>query len=369
MDLNGNIEPSPEVASQQAPSASIETEGPHPHVDPAVTPPAQPKSPRRRALDLRWAASERSERTLSLERAARLALELGDQALRPRRRKEAASPALACDLYRRSAACSLRALSLVPATDAELESVVLDDSERSARQELPSLLEEAAPALLIEAAGSEERARALSSTLSLSTFRSFAATDAAELGPLATELGNFARKLLRTLETRHWRIEKPGVLRWLKLALLVVVACLVVVAAALGPEKWQASRDLAVGAPWKASSLYPGGCDSPAQDCALGTSYFVHTLEEENPWLEFDLREPRTVSGVRVVNRIDCCLERAQPLVVKVSLDHQKWREVARNNEKFSDWQAGFPATQARWVRFEIPKRTNLHFRRVRIFP
>ncbi|MGC4091097.1 MAG: discoidin domain-containing protein [Polyangiaceae bacterium] len=136
-----------------------------------------------------------------------------------------------------------------------------------------------------------------------------------------------------------------------------------------GPERWEARRDLAAGKPWTASSLYAGGCESPQQECPAGTTFFVHTADEENPWVEFDLGEARSVSGVRVTNRTDCCLERAQPLIVKVSTDHEKWREVARSQSKFSDWKVSFASSQARWVRFEIPKRTNLHLKRVRIFP
>ncbi|HET9929929.1 MAG TPA: discoidin domain-containing protein [Polyangiaceae bacterium] len=327
-----------------------------------------PKAPRPRPVDLAWAASSRSEQTLNLERAARLALELGDQALHPRRRGESKELALACDLYRRSAACSLRALALVPSSNAEVNDAIAREP-RSSEAELQNVVEVIPPALLIEAAGSEERAHALSQVVAFRKFRSFATSDAAELTALAPELANFARKLLAALEARHWRIERPAVLRWLKLAALVVLATLAVVALVFGPEKWEASRDLAAGAPWKASSFYTGGCDSPTQDCAAGTTFFVHTLEEENPWLEFDLGNARSVSGVRVVNRTDCCIERARPLVVEVSSDHQHWREVARNTEKFTDWKTSFPTTQARWVRFEIPKRTNLHLRRVRIFP
>lgn len=257
----------------------------------------------------------------------------------------------------------------MPATNADVNDAIVREPRSSDAAELPNVLEAIPLALLVEAAGSEERAQALSQVVSFRKFRSFAASDTAELSELAPELANFARKLLKALEARHWRIERPGVLRWLKLGALVTLAALVVLALVFGPAKWEASRDLAAGAPWKASSFYAGSCDSPAQDCAGGTNFFVHTLEEENPWVEFDLGSSRSVSGVRVVNRTDCCIERARPLVVKVSSDHKNFREVARNTEKFTDWKTTFPTTQARWVRFEIPKRTNLHLRRVRIFP
>lgn len=349
--------------------ASTEIQGSPEPAQASATPAAPSPVARRRALDLRWASSPRSERALSLERGARLALELGDQALHPRKRKAEPALALACDLYRRSAACSLRALALVPANEAELESALSVDSEGVPRHELPSLLEAAPPAVLIDAAGTEEAAQRLSQVLALNSFRSFAASEQAELTALGPELAAFARRLLRQVEVRQWRIERPGLLRWVKALGLVALAAVLVSAMVWGPEKWEASHDLAAGKPWKSSSLYPGGCESPAQDCPLGTTYFVHTLEEESPWLEFDLGAPRSVSAVRVMNRTDCCLERAQPLIVSVSTDHEKWKEVARSTEKFTDWKASFPTTQARWVRLQTPKRTNLHLKRVRILP
>jgi len=326
----------------------------------------QPRPRRQRPLDLRWAASPRSERALALERTARLALELADQAARPRR-GEVAAPALACDLYRQSIVASLRGLRLVPGSDAELTSALVDDAPEPS--ELASLLESAPQALLSEAAGGAERAQELSARLAQSSFRSFALGEPAELASLASELKGFASALLRTLESRQWRVERPGVLRWLKVALVAVLLLGVATAVAIGPEKWEASHDLAVGKAWRSSSTYPGACDSPSQDCPTGTNFFVHTTEEDSPWLEFDLGQVQNVSGVRVTNRVDCCLERAQPLVVSVSTDGRKWKEVARNTERFADWKYSFATVQARWVRFEIPKRTNLHLKRVRIFP
>ncbi|MFZ5892378.1 MAG: discoidin domain-containing protein [Myxococcota bacterium] len=364
MNLNGNTESLPGVANEGAAPGS-----PPPDAETNVAdPPAAAAKPgHERALDLRWAASERSERALGLERAARLALELADQALRPARKKQAPAPALAADLYRQSIACSLRALALVPASETELANAL--DVDTAAPAELSTLLESADSALLIQAAGSEERARSLSSMLSLGTFRSFAAMDAAELTQLGPELSSFAHELLSTVEERQWRIERPGAFRWLKIGGLSVLAIGLTLALIFGPEKWEASRDLAAGKPWRTSSTYQGGCESPAQDCPAATAFFAHTLEEENPWIEFDLGSLQTISGVHVTNRTDCCLERALPLVASVSSDQKTWKEVARTTQKFSDWKASFPAVQARWVRFEIPKRTNLHLRRVRILP
>ncbi len=43
-----------------------------------------------------------------------------------------------------------------------------------------------------------------------------------------------------------------------------------------------------------------------------------HTTLEKDPWVEVDLGEERAISRVTVTNRVDCCQERAVPMVVSV---------------------------------------------------
>jgi hypothetical protein len=148
-----------------------------------------------------------------------------------------------------------------------------------------------------------------------------------------------------------------------------LLAALALPAVSAVSDLLEAPRDLARGKPWQASSLYYGSCESPEQECPGDKSYFVHTQTENDPWLEIDLKAEQKVGGAHVVNRSDCCTERAVPLLFEVSTDHKRWREVARSTEPFRDWKPSFPSVPARWVRFKIPKIAPLHLKRVRIFP
>ncbi|MBK7858080.1 MAG: discoidin domain-containing protein [Archangiaceae bacterium] len=127
-------------------------------------------------------------------------------------------------------------------------------------------------------------------------------------------------------------------------------------------------RDLARNASWRTSSTF-AVCQPAAHSCASApTDIFFHTQEEDSPWLELDLKEPRTFSEVRVVNRSDCCAERAQPLVVELSDDAKQWREVARHDQVFSLWSARFASQTARYVRLRVPRKTAFHLVSVQVY-
>jgi hypothetical protein len=135
--------------------------------------------------------------------------------------------------------------------------------------------------------------------------------------------------------------------------------------------RWLADRsDLAAGKPWQASSAYYlPGCESPKQDCPGDKTYFVHTNQENEPWLELDLQSAKKMSSALVVNRTDCCIDRVVPLVFEVSDDHKRWREVARSRAPFREWKPTFAPVSARWVRLRVPRFSMLHLKRVQIFP
>ena len=135
-------------------------------------------------------------------------------------------------------------------------------------------------------------------------------------------------------------------------------------------REWSDDRnDLLRGRPWRASSLFEQGCESPAQSCEEQSHFFFHTREEENPWVEFDLGQAKRFSEVRVVNRTDCCRERAVPLVIEVSDDDVQWRIIDVRKDKFVTWNTRFPTTQARWLRLRIAGNAMFHLRSVRALP
>lgn len=179
---------------------------------------------------------------------------------------------------------------------------------------------------------------------------------------------------LRALGALIEAIEGPrhGIRRifWRRVTLaLVLLASLFGAAAALvalltPPE----GPDLAVGKPWQASSFYPGfpaSGNKPANPPE--GAFFSTTNEESNPWWMVDLQSAKSVGGVTVVNRSDCCLERAHPVVIELSTDGKTWKEVARRTELFRTWRATFAPHQARYVRLRALRRTHLHFKDVRV--
>lgn len=127
------------------------------------------------------------------------------------------------------------------------------------------------------------------------------------------------------------------------------------------------SSDLASGKKWTASSQTEIWVESGKIVDAPGPQVLFHTKEEESPWFMIDLETPTRVASVDVLNRQDCCRERAVPLVVELSNDTKAWREVARRDEVFSQWKASFAAQDARYVRLRVPRKTHLHLQRIGI--
>jgi len=125
------------------------------------------------------------------------------------------------------------------------------------------------------------------------------------------------------------------------------------------------SSGLALGKKWTASSSIEGWSDSGRMTDAPGNRIFFHTKEEESSWLDIDLETATPVSSVEVLNRTDCCGERAIPLIIELSTDHTTWKEVARRTEAFLDFRATFSTQNARYVRLRVPRRTHLHLERV----
>jgi len=92
---------------------------------------------------------------------------------------------------------------------------------------------------------------------------------------------------------------------------------------------------------------------------------FLHTAEEESPWVEIDLGELREIERVMVENRDDLGADRAVPLVVELGDPARRYHEVARRVEVFDRWTATFPKQQARYVRLLVPRKTILHLKNV----
>jgi hypothetical protein len=145
------------------------------------------------------------------------------------------------------------------------------------------------------------------------------------------------------------------------------LVCGLVVAISVGVARARLGPDLAAGKPFQTSSSYKGFTPGSHLVDGTETKLMFHTNEEKAPWVEYDLLVPTTVRSVDIQNRADCCHERAVPLVVEVSLDHNKWTEVARREETFRNLSLKFPPQQARYVRVHGVRRTWLHFQGMQV--
>jgi hypothetical protein len=68
---------------------------------------------------------------------------------------------------------------------------------------------------------------------------------------------------------------------------------------------------------------------------------------------------------VTVLNRVDCCANRALPLVIETSLDHQHWQVAATHKRNFGRWIARLDSDSARWVRLRTARESHLHLKAI----
>lgn len=367
--IGSNQSPGDAVASPPAePVPAVQPEQPGAVAVPAPVP-AQPRRPGvfRRTFEWFWQrralAALREEGRIGSPRAEELlrrgwvCLELAERALRPvpvllagpgdGPARELAREAVFWALAAEEAARAKGAAEEVPAASFD------------------ELWQRADASLLGAAAGGEAATQTLAASLKVEDFTGFAELSREEQARQARDLAVFARTLLGNVEAPRVRVDKIYFRRlWRTGGLFVLLAA--AVAIALTARAWHdRERDYARGRPWHTSSTYAGvGCKSPDQECPESPFFFFHTSEEERPWVEIDLGGKRRFSSIRIVNREDCCGERAVPLAIEVSNDHKTWREIARRNETFNTWTADVTPVSARYVRAINLKKGILHLHR-----
>jgi hypothetical protein len=293
-----------------------------------------------------------------LRRRARLCAEAARRMLEPPTEfEDGAAAALACELYRQSLYWVLRAQAASPAAPSD---------NASPRENLVALWERADSAVLERAAQGTAKLAELKEVLGRN-FVDFAELAGERQTELAWRLRSFVEALLSDAGKTQVALERLAFQRLLRFAGLIVALLSLGVAYWFGASALEERRDLAKGKAWRASSLAYVTCESPEQDCL--SAYFFHTKQEAEPWLEIDLGEKRTFSSVRVLNREDCCQERAVPLVIEVSDDGKEWLEVKKRTKEFVSWRTKFEPVNARLVRLRAPKKTSLHLRRVMVLP
>jgi hypothetical protein len=278
-------------------------------------------------------------------RRARAALELAERALDPvDPLRHGSSIPFSLTLFQEAAFWALRA---------RLESPDLASLSEAFERSDPGLLEAAVP--------SQENLVSLRHALCERDFVATAAVPLAQLEAEARLASLFVRALLSSLDAPERAAHHALLQRWTRV--LGLLCCLLAIAAgaSFGASKLSRGPNLAAGKPWKTSSTGIT-CYPKIHQCgAAHTDILFHTQEEENPWFEIDLQRPTTFSRVEVYNRSDCCPDRAVPLVIEVSSDHQRWKEIARRSETFGIWNASVGSQSARYVRARSLRRTTLH--------
>jgi F5/8 type C domain-containing protein len=263
----------------------------------------------------------------------------------------ATGQALAADLYRQSVLWSLSARAPEELRDAAPE--VLWDATDAA-------------GLLVLPESPRERAE-LERFVLQADFRGGASLPDAERQKLANQLRTLAQSAIELGSPGSRAVRALLFQRFVRLfaacLLVASVAALGVLAAVYAGQK----PNLAAGKPWRASSTW-AVCKPEIRTCGvLRSGIFFHTLEDPQPWVEFDLSTPTSFSEVYVRNRTDSVPDRAIPLVIEVSDDAKTWRPVARRDDSFRTWTASFPSVTARYVRLRVDRRSYLHLEAVEI--
>lgn len=299
-----------------------------------------------------WQAqAEPPPEAVHLQRAA-AALEWADRALDPiDPLRSGSSLPLALSLYRQAVYWTLLA-----------RGGALPESPAG---ELGAMLAATPRAALLDAAGSEAELTMLTTLLATQSFIDDARASLAMLEPQLRAVRRFAHALLlrveptRAVERLLW--QRRVRIGWLLLAFGGAFAFV-----AMTGRLWQ-GRDLAEGRPWRISSTLLE-CHPQRSECGgQTTDILFHTAEEKGPWFEIDLGAARKFALIEVENRKDCCADRAVPLVLEVSDDRARWREVARRGDPFESWRARFEPVSARFVRARVGRRSVLHLERVSV--
>ncbi|HWA72229.1 MAG TPA: discoidin domain-containing protein [Polyangiaceae bacterium] len=262
--------------------------------------------------------------------------------------------AVACELYREAVYWALLTLRA-------------HEFDSSVTPAFPELVEEPqARALLGKALAETSPVREL---FSRTDFVDISARTPAEQSQALFLMRETAERLQLLVEQPESRLGTLWLRRLVRVSVVFfVLGCLAASVFTLRELREQRA-DLAHGKNWRASSSAVSGCTSPQQDCDDSPSFFVHTSEEKDPWVEIDLETPTDFSSVRVINRRDSYQERTSPIVIEVSADQTHWKPIARHEGTFRTWKVDVGKQHARYVRVRAVGFKMLHLGAIRILP
>jgi F5/8 type C domain len=301
---------------------------------------------------LRVAEANAAPRDLAALSRGKAALAVAARALDPASPlREGHAAALALTLYREACYWLLLAIHAKPFQQANLAGAFAESS----------------PELLLQAAGDERALELLRSSLVQQSFIEVAQVETEQQESAARRAGAFVSALLLAAAGPSQSVSRLRRQSWLRIAATAVGVLVLGLAVDAGVERALRTPDLALGKSWRTSTTY-AGCKPAERTCGgTRTDLLFHTDEESSPWFELDLGAPTSFGSVVLVNRRDCCAERAYPVAVEVSSDATNWKEVARRSSRYSKWTAKFPTAVARYVRVRSLKKTYLHLERVEV--
>ena len=307
-----------------------------------------------------------SPRCSTLIGRAQLANLLAERSLRPADALPfPGADAVACELSREAIYWALSALRELAAPGTPEANTKADDPNV-----LAMLWSQTERELLDRAAGGAGQAEQLRADLLSKSFADFAELSPDRQTAAAERLHAFAERLIEPVALPQRAQERAWATRFSLLVAAVAVLIALGFVAKAFKDQHDMTLDLAPSASWKASSqIQDCSCQSPEQSCSECPNFFFHTVEENQPWIIFDLHRVQSLSAVVVDNRLDCCSERALPLVVQVSKDQKHWKTVATRKGAFTTWRADFSTEQARWVKLYVAKRDYLHLAGVHLLP
>jgi hypothetical protein len=147
-----------------------------------------------------------------------------------------------------------------------------------------------------------------------------------------------------------------------------IVALAVLIAAVPPVRRFFFPPDLAFGKPWTATSALTGFSASGRVSDDDRTLAMFHTLDEPSPAVTVDLGARVVIRKVRVMNRLDCCRERALPLAVEIGIDGMTWKRVGYRRSEFRRWTVAFAPARARFVRVRVDRRSVLHLQTISVY-
>jgi hypothetical protein len=203
----------------------------------------------------------------------------------------------------------------------------------------------------------------------------FASDDRLYLDKLAPdELERLRGALERAGAVLRGRVEARSLIkvrrtRWLRVGVAVALFAYVL---DQGVHAFFAPVDIAKNKPVMCSSLEPALPDAQGLvDGVVGTSFGVHTKNEESPHVVIDLLDKYRVETVKVHNRADGWFDDCLPLVVEVSVDGQTYSELAKREDHFDadpPWIVDGHFEPARYVRLRLPRKGYIALSEVEVF-